>query len=96
MDLGALLDRSCFGIGYGLLTQVLPASIKKVTLRHFSGNAMEPEHVRVVRDVVLQRERALPHLQALNFRPKKKTKTLRFPLRDVAACEAAGLALTVD
>lgn len=96
VDLGALLNRSCFDTGYGLLTQVLPASIKKVTLRHFSGNVMEPGHISLVQDVVMQRERALPHLQALNFRPKKKTKTLRFPLRDVAACEAAGLALTVD
>jgi hypothetical protein len=98
VDFGALLNSRLFGIGYGRLNQVLPASIKKVTLRHFSGaGVMESGfHVRIVHHVIMQGKQALPHLQALNFRPKKNSKTLKFSLRDIAACEAAGITLTVD
>lgn len=98
VDFGAMVNRRGVGIGSRMLTQVLPASIKKVTLRHLPGeDGMESEFcVRIVRDVVMQRRRALPHLQALNFRPDKNGKPLNFPLPSVAACEAAGITLTVD
>lgn len=98
VDFGALVNSRLFGIGYGSLNQVLPASIKKVTLRHISGaGVMESDfHVRIVHHVIMQGKQALPLLEALNFRPKKNSKTLKFSLRDIAACEAAGITLTVD
>lgn len=98
VDMVALLNRSTINSDSGMLNRVLPASIKSVTLRHCYGAcAMDPvDYARIVHEFLMQRKRALPHLQALNFRPNKTSKALKFALQDVAACEAAGITLTVD
>ena len=77
------------------LTEVLPKSIKKVVLRHPKPAASDC-YTALVQDVVESKRRALPHLKALNFRPYNGQKPIQFSLGLIAACETAGITLTVD
>lgn len=90
IDLEALIDEGAYGIG--TLPEKLPASIKKLTLRHptYEGEA----HLRFATDVL--RKQALPNVELLSFKPYSEAEALELPLRLEAACEEHAISVTVD
>lgn len=80
--------------GYADLTDILPQSIKKVTLRH--SPTAEEKFFAIVNSILGPGKRLLPNLEALAFRPTGASYPSQSSFRWIAACKSAGITLTFD
>lgn len=90
--MAAVLSPDMFG--HGKLTDALPPSIKKITLRHPHNIEVE-RCTSILRDVLDLGARKLPRLEALSFRTYIGISVV-LPLRYIAACQAAGITVSSD
>ena len=93
IDLDALISNAAYT--HGSLTKVLPTSIRRVVLRHPTATVVDyfPQSFS---DLLLCKERPLPDLTLLAFKPYRNAQPLYLPWRLQDAFEKRNISIITD